>query len=76
MNKQEPLPAVPPGWTALPPAHLPQPSVWPVTLSLGSALLVWGMVASIIISGFGLVVVSAGLIGWVSDILYERKQTH
>ncbi len=76
MTDPSPNPAIPPGWTPLGAVHLPQPSVWPATVSMGCTLLVWGLVASLVLIIFGLIVFACGITGWVFQMLHERKHTH
>ena len=59
-------------WTGLPPAKLPEPSIWPVTLAVAITFLVWGLVTSLIITGVGGILFVVALAGWIRDIRYER----
>lgn len=59
-------------WLELPPEPLPRPTYWPAVLALGIALLGWGLVTSLIISGVGLLLFAAGLAGWIGEIRYEE----
>ena len=69
-----PPPHSPVKWTVLPPASLPEPTVWPVTLALGITFLVWGLVTSLIITGAGGLLFAAALAGWIRDIRHERAR--
>jgi hypothetical protein len=69
------LPEPPANWTVLPPAKLPEPSVWPATLALAITLLVWGLVTSLIITGVGLALFATALAGWIRDIRHERAKS-
>jgi hypothetical protein len=58
-------------WTGLPPAKLPEPSIWPVTLAVAITFLVWGLVTSLIITGVGIALFALALAGWIRDIRHE-----
>ncbi len=66
-------PRIPPGWTAPQPAHLSEPTYWPVVMALGITLLLWGIVTSFLISLVGLALFGLSLAGWIGDILHENK---
>ncbi len=51
------------------PTVLPRPTYWPATLAFGIVFLLWGLVASPILTGTGLVVGIIGLIGWIRELL-------
>jgi hypothetical protein len=53
------------------PTVLPRPTYWPATLAFGIVFLLWGLVASPILTGTGLVVGGIGLIGWLRELLRE-----
>lgn len=63
-----------PGWNEPRPEKLPEPTAWPAALALGSTLILWGFVSSLIITGVGLALFVAALAGWIGDIRHERKQ--
>jgi hypothetical protein len=63
-----------PGWTALPPEKLPEPSIWPATLALAITFLVWGLVTSLIITGVGVALFAVAMAGWIRDIRHERAK--
>jgi hypothetical protein len=54
------------------PTVLSRPTYWPATLAFGIVFLLWGLVASPILTGTGLVIGSIGLIGWIREILREE----
>ncbi len=62
------------GWTVLPSEKLPEPGVWPVTMALGIAFLVWGLITSLIITGVGVALFVVALAGWIRDIRHERTK--
>ena len=62
-------------WNLPRPQKMPEPSVWPAALALGIALLLWGLVTSLIITGTGLVLFFTALAGWIRDIRHERSQS-
>ena len=49
----------------------PAPSIWPVTLALGVALAVIGVLSSWILVLAGAVLVFVGLFGWIAQTLRE-----
>jgi hypothetical protein len=61
-------------WTVLPPKKPPEPGVWPVTMALGIAFLVWGLITSLIITGVGVILFAVALAGWIRDIRHERTK--
>ena len=63
-----------PGWSRPIPEKLPEPTAWPVALALAVTLILWGLVSSLIITGFGIALFAAALTGWIADIRHERKQ--
>lgn len=67
-------PGSPLGWTVLPAAKPPKPSVWPVTLAFAITLLVWGLVTSLIISGVGFALFVVAIAGWIRDLRHERTK--
>lgn len=54
--------------------HLPAPTLWPAALALGSSLILWGMISSLILTAFGTALFVTSLWGWIGDIRNERKQ--
>jgi hypothetical protein len=62
-----------PGWEPLPAEHLPRPTYFPAGLAMGVTFLFWGLITSLIIFVVGLVLFSASLAGWITEIRYERK---
>jgi len=44
--------------------HLPEPSFWPLILAIGAALIAIGILTTVIISGIGIVLLIASIIGW------------
>jgi hypothetical protein len=73
-NSKHRPPELPPGWNIPQPEKLPEPGVWPATLALGIAFLVWGLLTSLIITGVGAVLFAVALAGWIQDIRHERKK--
>jgi hypothetical protein len=63
------------GWSKpLPYEELPAPTFWPIVLAFGMMLLFWGLVSSMIITGFGFVLMVISVSGWVHEILKEHKK--
>jgi hypothetical protein len=48
--------------------HLPTPSVWPLTVGGGFALLAFGLLTCIALSILGLVLMVWGLYGWIQEL--------
>ncbi len=71
MNENAPFPRR--GWTRLPPAHVPRPTYFPAGLALGTALIFWSLITSVVILVVGLGIFAVSLAGWVSEIRHERK---
>ncbi|MFC5865078.1 cytochrome c oxidase subunit 4 [Acidicapsa dinghuensis] len=49
--------------------QLPTPTVWPIVLALGVALLVTALVTSVYIGALGLVLILMGSVGWFRQVL-------
>ncbi|HEY9773491.1 MAG TPA: hypothetical protein V6C81_06750 [Planktothrix sp.] len=54
------------------PEYIPPPTVWPVTLALGTTLLAFGIVTSWEISAVGLAVFLLGAAGWFGDLRHDQ----
>ncbi|MBW8781662.1 MAG: hypothetical protein JF599_07225 [Verrucomicrobia bacterium] len=67
---------VPPGWTALPPEHLPPPTFWPAGFALAITCLFWGLITSWVVFGIGVLLFTASLAGWITDIRHEGRKPH
>jgi hypothetical protein len=67
-------PAMRPGWNRPQPEKLPEPTSWPAATALAVALIVWGLVSSLIITAVGAGLFILALAGWIGDILHERRQ--
>ena len=52
--------------------HLPSPTAWPVVLALGVALLLTGMVTSVVVSILGVLLASLASVGWFRQVLPEE----
>lgn len=68
--------AFPPGedWQPAPPTATTAPSFWPAGLALGSTLVVWGLIGSVILLGVGGAMFFVSLAGWIGEIRHERKR--
>ncbi len=62
-----------PDWEPLPLQALPRPTHFPAGLAMGIAFLFWGLITSWVVFVVGLVLFSASLAGWITEIRYERK---
>jgi hypothetical protein len=60
-------------WPTPQPEHLPAPTYWPAVMAFGTTMLLWGVVASWIISGVGLALTALALAGWIGDIRNEQR---
>jgi len=56
--------------------QLPSPTVWPLVLALGIALMVAGMVTHWVISLLGLVMVVPGVVGWFFEVLPQEHHVY
>jgi len=56
--------------------HLPGPSIWPVILGLGAAVLVTGVVFRGPVLVLGLLIFLAGIIGWIFEDDIQRWRGH
>jgi hypothetical protein len=65
---QEPLR---PGWFALAPEKLPEPTYWPAAMALGTILFFWGLVSSFILTAVGLVLLAVSLAGWLGELRHD-----
>ena len=52
---------------------MPAPTAWPITLALGFALLLAGLVTSPAVSVLGGILTFAGCVGWFRDVLPHEK---
>ena len=48
--------------------HLARPSIWPLTVGGGFALLAFGLLTSVALSILGLVLMGWGLYGWIQEL--------
>jgi len=55
--------------------HLPSPTLWPLTMAGGIALLCLGVVTSYLISLTGILIVAWGLVGWIADLRRDARNT-
>lgn len=56
-----------------PQIHLPDPSIWPITLAFGLLLIALGIIFSRYISLVGIVILLAAIAGWVQE---NRSEVH
>ena len=56
-----------PDWEALPVAHLPRPTYWPVVLAIGIVFLTWGVATTLAISAVGVLLLALALGGWIGE---------
>ena len=68
--EEQPVPAA-----SLHAHHLPSPTLWPLTMAGGIALLCLGVVTSYLISLTGIVIMAWGLLGWIADLRRDARNT-
>lgn len=56
--------------------EIPAPTVWPLVLSLGIALLFAGLATTLVLSMVGAILLVAGLGGWISQLLPGKGHEH
>jgi len=64
-------PPLRPGWTRFPPEKMPEPTIWPAALALGTVLFLWGLVTSFIMTATGLTLLGVSLAGWLREMRHE-----
>ncbi len=52
--------------------HMPNPSIWPAVVGLGTAMSLFGVVTSFGFSFAGVLVLIAGLGGWIGELHHEH----
>ena len=57
-----------PGWTRVPHEKVPEPTFWPAGVALGSVLLLWGLVTSLILVCVGLLLLTLSIAGWLEEM--------
>jgi hypothetical protein len=62
------LPSLRPGWTRVPDEKIPAPTFWPAALALGSVLLLWGLVTSVIVACVGFLLLALSVGGWLEEM--------
>ncbi len=48
-------------------SHLPAPSYWPIVLSLSFPLIGYGLIFNMVLTGLGVAVLLAGMVGWALE---------
>src|SRR5262245_41975344 len=59
-----------------PPVELPAPTVWPLVLSVGVALLASGLALGLALSAVGGVLLLVGLVGWLGQLFPGKGHEH
>ena len=54
--------------------HLPPPSIWPVVLAVGIALLLTGLILNLVVVIVGAIVTVAAIALWVRDARREFRE--
>jgi len=70
-NKKAEKPPLRPDWTALSPEQGPAPTYWPAALALGTVLMLWGLVSSLILTAAGLMLMAVSVFGWLQEMRHE-----
>ena len=65
--------AVPSGWQRLPDEPLPRPTYFPAGLAMGVAFMFWGLISNWVVLLVGVVLFTAALAGWITEIRHEYK---
>jgi hypothetical protein len=60
-------------WHTLGSEALPRPTYWPAVMALGIVFLLWGVAATFMISGVGLVLFAVALAGWIGDLRHAQR---
>lgn len=53
--------------------ELPRPTYWPIAMSVAITLIAFGIVNTVLISAFGIVLLIVSLIGWIGDVRDEAR---
>ena len=54
--------------------HLPAPTIWPMVLALGVALMAGGLVSTYVLTAVGALLTIAGCVGWFAQVLPDDRQ--
>ena len=65
-----------PGWSKARPEVIPPSTPWPAAMALGIAFFGWGLIASLVVLGVGLVLFAVSLVGWIGEIRRETRHEH
>lgn len=60
-----------PGWARVSSGKMPEPTIWPAVLALGTVLFLWGLVTSFIMTATGLILLAVSLAGWLREMRHE-----
>jgi hypothetical protein len=64
---------VPPGWSAVHPQRLPQPTPWPAMFAFGVMLVAWGLISSALLVLIGGALLFYALLHWIGEIRHDAK---
>lgn len=53
--------------------ELPRPTYWPISMSVAITLIAFGIVNTVLITVFGIVLLIISLIGWIGDVRDEAR---
>ena len=62
------------GWSIPKPEEIPQPTYWPIVMSVAITFIFWGIITTLVVSAVGLVLFVLSLAGWIGDIRRENAQ--
>lgn len=60
-------------WNEAQPAHIPEPTYWPMFLAAGIVMLAYSFVSSWWYTGLGVVLFAVALAGWIGELRHERR---
>jgi hypothetical protein len=62
------------GWNEPKPEHIARSTAWPAALALGITFFAWGLIASPVVLGGGLLLFAVSLAGWIVEIRHEHRE--
>lgn len=66
-----PVPLEDAEWAEPLPEKIPPPTYAPAALALGIVLILWGLIASWMISATGALLCAVALVFWIRELLYD-----
>lgn len=72
MNPKRRAPITPGAdWVKAQPQKMPKPTYWPFFMAMGTAFLLWGLVAGWVIGLIGVLIMVVALGGWIANLRHE-----